>query len=74
MFLADFPERRCFDRQYLPPLDRPGVGRRHVEVQAYIVDAELADHPEPLLPEGRPYADLEKAAARILSRIFTRRV
>lgn len=36
------------------------------EVQAYIVDAELVDDPEPLLPERRPYADLEKSAPRIL--------
>lgn len=32
------------------------------------MDAELVDGPEPLLPEGRPYADLEKAARRILSK------
>lgn len=36
------------------------------EVQAHIADVELVDSPEPLLPEGRPYADLEKAAPRIL--------
>ncbi|MHB0773054.1 hypothetical protein ACYCVF_30980 [Bradyrhizobium sp. 1.29L] len=46
----------------------PAFGANMFEVQAYMVDAEVVDGPEPLLPEGRPYADLEKAAPRILSK------
>ncbi|WP_426441330.1 hypothetical protein [Bradyrhizobium genosp. P] len=39
-----------------------------LEVQADIVDAEVVDGPEPLLLEGRPYPDLEKAAAPMVSK------
>lgn len=46
----------------------PALGANMFEIQAHIVDAALVDDPEPLLPRGRPYADLEKAAPRILSK------
>lgn len=46
----------------------PTFGADMFEVEAYIVDVELVDGPEPLLPERRSYADLEKAAPRMLSK------
>lgn len=46
----------------------PAFGANMFEVQAQIVDAALVDSPEPLQPQGRPYADLEIAAPRILSK------
>ncbi|MGY4319499.1 hypothetical protein [Bradyrhizobium sp. JR3.5] len=43
-------------------------GANVFEVQTHIVDAEVVDGPEPLLSEDWSYADLEKAASRILSK------
>ncbi|WP_245475156.1 MULTISPECIES: hypothetical protein [unclassified Bradyrhizobium] len=46
----------------------PAFGANMFEVQAHIVNPEIVDGPEPLLPECWSYADLEKAASGILSK------